>query len=65
MLWPAANMVLNARELGLSPESLHDVSYRTVLRIDRIAAAWQHLSRPTSNDNVRIATQNDIRSMLQ
>ena len=58
-------MVLNTREAGLTPDALREVSWRTVLRIDRIASAWQRPSIQKAQDEPRKATQADIRSILQ
>lgn len=58
-------MLINALEAGLTPDALREVSWRTVLRIDRIASAWQRSSSQKAQDEPRKATQADIRSILQ
>ena len=63
--WPAANMLANALEAGLTPESLREVSWRTVLRLDRVSSAWSRSATTKDDDAPRKATQADIRAMLQ
>ena len=58
-------MLANALSAGLTHEALKEVSWRTVLRLDRVSSAWAR-STTTKDDNApRKATQADIRAMLQ
>ena len=63
--WPAASMVVNAMAAGVTPDMLREISWRTLLHIDRIASAWQRASSQNAQDAPRKATQADIRSILQ
>lgn len=58
-------MVLNSMAAGITPEMLREISWRELLRIDRVAAAWQKSSGQKAQDEPRKATQADIRTMLQ
>ena len=50
---------------GVTPDMLREISWRTLLHIDRIASAWQRASSQNAPDEPRKATQADIRSILQ
>lgn len=58
-------MVLNSMSAGITPEMLREISWRELLRIDRVAAAWRRSSGQKADDAPRKATQADIRAMLQ
>ena len=57
-------MLANALAAGLSIDAIKELSWRAVLRLDRVSAAWSR-SASTTSDAPRKATQADIRAMLQ
>ena len=58
-------MLANALAAGLSIDAIKELSWRTVLRLDRVSAAWSRSATTKADDAPRKATQADIRAMLQ